>query len=170
MSLGDERALIGEKIRFSCAGCLMNNEPAYFYILGDPYERFAMSKIGITRRLEARLLHIFSQGCRLPDGIAVFSLYVFPDWQQAAQLESVLLRVFHDQKANSRTLAWIALKPSVIDLRVDLVADAFGLDWTQIHFPYRRWNGEQHASAWRKAIEEHFELWLPKLRHNNLRT
>lgn len=140
---------------------------AFFYILGDPLELTPMSKIGITQQLEGRLRHIFSRSrFRLPEGLAVSALYVLPDWQQAAELERALLRLFADHKATARTLAWIALKPSMIELRVDLVADALGLEWSQIHFPYRRWNGEPHAPAWRQAGEEAFEMWLPELRHH----
>lgn len=124
--------------------------PAFFYVLGDSYSRFAMSKIGITQQLEGRLLHIFSNS-RLPDGIAVFSLYALANWQQAAELERALLRFFDDHKADSRTLAWIARKPGVIDATIDVIAEHLGLECEQLHFPYVRWNDQQHAPAWRAA-------------------
>jgi hypothetical protein len=114
--------------------------PGFFYVLGDPYSRFAMSKIGITQRLENRLLHIFSQSCRLPDGFAVFSLYSLPDWYQAAELERAVLRFFHNDKADSRTLAWIARKPGVIDLTIDEIAEHLGLECQQLDFSYVRWS------------------------------
>lgn len=100
--------------------------PAFFYVLGDPYSRFAMSKIGITQQLEGRLLHIFSNS-RLP------------------------VRFFHDDKADRRTLAWLARKPGVIDLTIDVIAHHLGLECQQLHFPYVRWSHMQHAPAWRQA-------------------
>ena len=147
----------------------MSSRSAYFYILGDPYNRFAISKIGITQNLENRLLHIYSRENRLQDGVAVFGLYALPDRLQAAELERTLLRVFRRDKADSRTLAWIAIKPAEIDLRVDLVAEHLGLEWSEIHFPYRRWQGEPHAPAWRIATEQAFEIWLPALRQAHRR-
>ena len=91
--------------------------PTFFYIVSDPYSRVPASKIGITQRLEKRLLHIYSNTRRrgmLPDGMAVFSLYSMPSWQQAAELESALFRSFHGHKTDRRTLGWLALKPGMI--------------------------------------------------------
>lgn len=117
---------------------------AFFYVLGDPYSRFPMSKIGITQQLDRRITHIFSNSrFRLPDGLAVFSLYVLPDRQQAAKLEMALLRFFEDHKADRRTLAWIALKPGMIDLCVGPVAELLGLEFEQIHYPCVLWRNPQ---------------------------
>lgn len=122
--------------------------PAFFYVLGDPYSRFPASKIGITQRLENRLLHIYSNTRRhahLPDGMAVFSFYSLPDWQQAAELETALLRTFRDRKTDARTLGWLAVKPGMIDLAIDVTAERLGVDCQQSDFPYVRWS-DAHAS------------------------
>ncbi len=66
-------------------------------------------------------------------------------------LTRALLRFFDDHKADSRTLAWIARKPGVIDATIDVIAEHLGLECEQLHFPYVRWNDQQHAPAWRAA-------------------
>ncbi len=121
--------------------------PAFFYIVSDPYSREPASKIGITQRLEKRLLHINSNTRRhgmLPDGMAVFSLYSLPSWQQAAELESALFRSFHGHKTDRRTLGWLALKPGMIDLAIDVMAERLGVECEQCNFNYVRWS-DAHA-------------------------
>ncbi|HHR9696937.1 TPA: GIY-YIG nuclease family protein [Salmonella enterica subsp. enterica serovar Mbandaka] len=116
---------------------------AFLYVLGDPCSRFSASKIGITQRLENRLLHIYSNTRRhthLPDGMAVFSLYSLPNWQQAAELERALLRTFRTHKTDARTLGWLALKPGMIDLAIDVTAERLGVDCQQSDFSYVRWS------------------------------
>lgn len=121
--------------------------PAFLYVVGDPYSRFAACKVGITQQLEGRLFHLFGGSRRhayLPDGMAVFSLYRLPRWAQAAELESALLRVFRDHKADSRTLGWLALKPARVDLVIDVLAEHLGMECEPCDFPYFRWNDDKH--------------------------
>ena len=133
--------------------------PALLYVLGDPYSRFSACKIGITQQLEGRLFGIFGNGRRhvyLPDGMAVFSLYSVQDWQQAAKLESALLRVFHDHKTDTRTLGWLALKPAQVDLVIDVLAEQLGIECEQCDFPYHRWDDDKHPryyQPWRRSFE-----------------
>lgn len=157
-----EKVLIEGKIQLTYVVCLMNKN-SFLYILGDPYCRVSACKIGITQRLEERLFCLFGNGRRhvyLPDGMAVFSLYSVPDWKQAAELERALLRVFHDHKADTRTLGWLALKPVKIDLVVDLLAEHLGIECEQCNFPYFRWNDDKHPRRYNplersfKAIEQ----------------
>lgn len=135
--------------------------PTFFYIVSDPYSREPASKIGITQRLQKRLSHIYSNTRRhslLPDGMAVFSLYSLPSWHQAAELEMALLRTFHGHKTDARTLGWLALKPGMIDLAIDVTAERLGIEREQCDFDYVRWNHNDGALAglmpWIERIQE----------------
>jgi hypothetical protein len=134
---------------------------AFFYIVGDPYSRKPASKIGITQRLQKRLFHIYSNTRRhsfLPEGMAVFSLYSLPSWQLAAELERALLRTFHGHKTDARTLGWLALKPGMIDLAIDVTAEHLGIECEQCDFDYVRWSHEDGALAgftqWIERMQE----------------
>lgn len=127
---------------------------ACFYILGDPYSRFDACKIGITNRLENRLINFYCDNKRhvyLPDGFTVFALYLLPNWQQAEELERAVLRYFKDHKKWDRSLGWLELKPGMVDVSIDVIADDLGLEWEQIGFPYVRWYETGHVTAWRQA-------------------
>lgn len=122
--------------------------PAFLYVVGDPYSRVAMSKIGITENLRQRMESVFTGNLRrhkfLPEGIAAFSCYRMKNRQQAAILELTLLHAFHDHKTDRRTLGWLALKPGMIDLAIDVTAERLGIECEQCNFNYVRWS-DVHA-------------------------
>lgn len=121
---------------------------AYLYVIGDPYCRFTMSKIGITGNQRQRMESVFTGNLRrhtfLPEGFAAFSCYRMKDQQQAAFLELALLHAFRDHKTDRRTLGWIALKPGMIDLAIDVTAERLGIECEQCDFSYVRWS-DAHA-------------------------
>jgi hypothetical protein len=115
---------------------------AFFYVVGDPHSRLPACKIGITRNLGSRLAQVYRNERRhafLPEGMALFSSYRLPEWQQAADLEKALLRYFRGSKADARTLGWLSIKPAQVDLAIDITALSLGLECLKHDFVYRRW-------------------------------
>ncbi|EGQ8546249.1 hypothetical protein GOZ70_24185 [Vibrio parahaemolyticus] len=116
---------------------------AHLYLVGDPYSRFDAVKVGITRSLPRRLNQIFTSDGRrrvfLRDGLSLFSAYTVTSWDQAKKIEAAILRRHSAYKSDSRTQGWLFVKPADVDVEIDLIAEAIGVNIEPFCFDFTRW-------------------------------
>lgn len=112
------------------------------YVLGDPYERVAIAKVGISVRPHSRWQHIFSQCPRrrafLPDGFSVHGCYVLRSVAEAKLLETALLRAF--PLTDKDTQGWLAVRPSRVNLVTDVFCECLGLEYRPLGSSFVRWS------------------------------